>query len=230
MTTRDLQRALAAAGFDPGPIDGIHGPKTDAAVVAFKAAQGLRARPYVGPLTLEALGLAPDLSHDVPWMNEAAKHIGLHEHRDHGVLSRFLRSDGKALGDPRKLPWCGDFVDTCLRLTLPEEPRKDKLAQNPYLARNWMLFGKDSPPRFGAVAVFWRGSYHGISGHVGFAVAWDAARRRIKVRGGNQRNSVSDVWLDSDRMLGCRAPLTFGDLPVLPGLSSAGAAVSRNEA
>ena len=65
-TTKDLQSALAAAGFNPGPIDGIHGPKTDAAIVAFKAAQGMRARPYVGPLTLEALGLSPDLASAPP--------------------------------------------------------------------------------------------------------------------------------------------------------------------
>ena len=230
-TTKDLQSALAAAGFNPGPIDGIHGPKTDAAIVAFKAAQGMRARPYVGPLTLEALGLSPDLAHDVPWMNEAAKHIGLHEVTHFAKLSAFLRSDGKALGDPRKLPWCGDFVDTCLRLTLPDEPRPGALGVNPYLARNWMLLGHGPPPRFGAVVVFWRGSPRGLSGHVGFAVAWDAARRRIKVRGGNQSNSVSDAWLDTSRMLGCRVPATYGKpLPALPGLSSKGAEISRDEA
>lgn len=35
------QRALAAKGFDPGPIDGLFGPKTGAAVLRFQAASGL---------------------------------------------------------------------------------------------------------------------------------------------------------------------------------------------
>jgi len=229
--TLHLQLALREKGFDPGPIDGIHGPATDRAIIAFKRSVGLRARPYVGPLTLKMLGLPPDLSHSVPWMNEAAKHIGLHESRDYKRLFSWLKSDRKALGDPRKLPWCGDFVDTALNLTLPNEPRPGALGENPYLARNWMMLGQESGPRFGAVVVFWRGRRNGISGHVGFAVAWDGARRRIKVRGGNQSNSVSDAWLSSDRLLGYRKPITFErDLPLLPGLSSAGANVPTNEA
>lgn len=230
MTTKGLQKALKAKGFDPGPIDGISGPETEAAIVAFKKSVGLRARPFVGPLTLKALGLE-SVEHSVPWMNEAAKHIGLHERRNFRSLADWLRSDGKTLGDPRKLPWCGDFVDTALALALPKEPRPGPLGENPYLARNWLHLGRKCEPAFGAIVVFWRGRRNGISGHVGFAVAWDGARRRIKVRGGNQSNSVSDAWLDSRRLLGYRKPSTFkGELPPLPGLSSAGAKVSENEA
>ena len=229
-----VQRELAARGFDPGPIDGIPGPRTEAALVAFKRSVGLRARPYLGPITLRNLFPTSPASHfadAVPWMREAARHIGLHERSDFRRLYDFLRSDGKTLGDPRKLPWCGDFVDTCLRLALPDEPRPGRLGENPYLARNWMLLGEETGPRFGAIAVFWRGKRNGFSGHVGFAAGWDGARRRVKVRGGNQGNSVSDAWLSSDRLLGFRKPATFtGDLPLLPGMSSAGAAVSHNEA
>ena len=32
-----LQTTLAEAGYDPGPVDGIYGPKTEAAVKAFQA-------------------------------------------------------------------------------------------------------------------------------------------------------------------------------------------------
>lgn len=35
------QRALAAKGFDPGPIDGLFGPKTGSAVLRFQTANGL---------------------------------------------------------------------------------------------------------------------------------------------------------------------------------------------
>lgn len=42
------QRLLLALGYDPGPIDGIFGPRTRAGVVEFEAAQGL---PRTGALT-----------------------------------------------------------------------------------------------------------------------------------------------------------------------------------
>lgn len=36
-----IQEALTALGYDPGPIDGIDGPRTRAAVSAFQRDQGL---------------------------------------------------------------------------------------------------------------------------------------------------------------------------------------------
>ncbi|WP_088554756.1 PGRP and LysM peptidoglycan-binding domain-containing protein [Calderihabitans maritimus] len=38
---RVLQLLLTRAGFDPGPIDGIFGPRTEAAVKAFQRQKGL---------------------------------------------------------------------------------------------------------------------------------------------------------------------------------------------
>lgn len=40
MNTRDIQARLAARGIDPGPIDGLMGPKTRAAMGAFEQAHG----------------------------------------------------------------------------------------------------------------------------------------------------------------------------------------------
>ena len=50
-----IQEALVAAGYDPGPIDGIDGPLTRAAIAAFQADRGLAADGLVGPLTHAAL-------------------------------------------------------------------------------------------------------------------------------------------------------------------------------
>lgn len=50
-----LQRNLAAKGFNPGPIDGINGPQTKAAVKAFQKANGLTPDGIVGPKTMAAL-------------------------------------------------------------------------------------------------------------------------------------------------------------------------------
>lgn len=54
-TTLGLQRALAELGYDPGPVDGIPGPRTRAAVVSFQRARELVADGVVGPRTRGAL-------------------------------------------------------------------------------------------------------------------------------------------------------------------------------
>ncbi|MEX2145466.1 MAG: peptidoglycan-binding domain-containing protein [Candidatus Rokuibacteriota bacterium] len=41
MDVRHMQQALKDKGFDPGPIDGIHGPRTSAAVREYQTKEGL---------------------------------------------------------------------------------------------------------------------------------------------------------------------------------------------
>jgi peptidoglycan hydrolase-like protein with peptidoglycan-binding domain len=52
-----LQTALKAAGFDPGPLDGVFGPRTEAAVIAFQKSKNLLVDGVVGPQTWAALGV-----------------------------------------------------------------------------------------------------------------------------------------------------------------------------
>ena len=49
--TREIQRALKMAGFDPGPMDGQMGQKTRTAIRDFQTAQGLEPDGKVGPRT-----------------------------------------------------------------------------------------------------------------------------------------------------------------------------------
>jgi peptidoglycan hydrolase-like protein with peptidoglycan-binding domain len=49
------QKALADVGCYTGPIDGIYGPVTDAAIRSFQQAKGLTVDGVVGPQTLAAL-------------------------------------------------------------------------------------------------------------------------------------------------------------------------------
>lgn len=56
---RKLQQALKDKGLDPGPINGVMGPKTQEAVRAFQQRQGLAATGSLDAQTQGALGLAP---------------------------------------------------------------------------------------------------------------------------------------------------------------------------
>jgi len=210
-----VQRGLAGLGHDPGPIDGLWGARTDAALRALLNARGQPSRPTV-----------TDAATELPWMHEARRTLGRHEVRDNGWLRAWLRSDGKTLGDPAKLPWCGDFVETCIRLALPAEPFPGPLGENPYWARNWLRMGAEIAPCYGAVLVFERGP---SSGHVGFAMGQDDTS--FHVLGGNQSNAVTVARISKTRLLGARWPATFARpaRPVLPRMTSTGT-LSTNEA
>ena len=58
----------------------------------------------------------------MPWITEAKTALGRNEARDRSWLMDWLKRDGRSLGDPAKNPWCDDFVETCIRMTLPNEP------------------------------------------------------------------------------------------------------------
>jgi peptidoglycan hydrolase-like protein with peptidoglycan-binding domain len=51
-----VQKALKANGHDPGPIDGVNGPRTAAALKAYQQAQGLEATGRLDDATLAKLG------------------------------------------------------------------------------------------------------------------------------------------------------------------------------
>jgi N-acetylmuramoyl-L-alanine amidase len=57
-TVERIQQALADAGFDPGPRDGVYADLTAAAVRAYQATRGLVVDGEVGPQTARSLGVA----------------------------------------------------------------------------------------------------------------------------------------------------------------------------
>lgn len=190
---RLIQTGLDHLGHAPGPIDGRWGTRTARALRHLLAAHG---RPVAfvpsGPL---------------PWMVEAKSALGRHEVRDRSWLMTWLLRDGRTLGDPSKNPWCGDFVETCIRVGLPAEPLLGALGKNPYWARNWLLFGQETLPVPGAVLVFARGS----GGHVGFALGQDITH--FYVLGGNQSDAVTIARIAKSRLLGARWPSTHPPRP-----------------
>jgi len=56
-SVRDAQQALKDKGFDPGPVDGVRGPKTRSAIRAYQQKQNLNADGHLGPKTLDSLGV-----------------------------------------------------------------------------------------------------------------------------------------------------------------------------
>jgi peptidoglycan hydrolase-like protein with peptidoglycan-binding domain len=60
----DLQDALKALGYDPGPVDGVFGPQTESAVRAFQQAREIAADGAVGRVTWINIDEA-DQSHPV---------------------------------------------------------------------------------------------------------------------------------------------------------------------
>lgn len=56
-TVRDAQQALRDKGYDPGPIDGINGPLTRAAVRSYQEKENINADGRLGPKTLDSLGV-----------------------------------------------------------------------------------------------------------------------------------------------------------------------------
>lgn len=226
MTTLEIQTKLNELGFYQGPLDGVDSAATREAIMAFKVSIGFRNRAYVGPLTRRALQQAVAL----PWMAEINKVLGLHETRDNRVLSEWLRSDGATLGDPSKLPWCGDAVETAVKRGLPNEVLPPVLRENPYWARNWAKFGVLCGEVYGAVVSFKRGS----GGHVGFLVGLNQERNLFRVRGGNQSNMINDTWIEASRLMenGTRWPSSYplSKAKPAPILNADGAVISRNEA
>ncbi len=213
-----LQRAVKGLGYDPGPIDGEWGPLTEAATLAVVKAKG----------EPKALAQGVKVAGDLPWMKIVKTVLGLHETKNKAVLAKFLKSDGSTVGDPEQFAWCGDGVETPIKLALPKEPFTGKLKQNAYWARNWAEFGIALRPTYGAVLVFER---PGGKGHVGFAVGEDDLN--YYVLGGNQSNQFCIAPIAKTRLLASRWPATWpapNPPPKLPRMKLAGGKVSTNEA
>ncbi|QFU10379.1 Putative peptidoglycan binding domain protein [Rhodobacteraceae bacterium THAF1] len=223
VTTFAMQEALADRGFDPGPVDGIRGRRTIGALKAFQVAMGMPPTGLVDAATARALlGAAfadAALPDAMPWMDQARRMKGMHESLHNEDLKTFLASDGGTVGDPALQPWCADFVQTCVALTLPDEA----LPTNPYASISWTRFGAPIAPCPGAVICLWREDPESWKGHVGFCV--EATNSDILILGGNQSDSISEKWVSRSflRMDGSRWPVTA--LAPSPTVTTAGSPV-----
>ncbi|MCB1460889.1 MAG: peptidoglycan-binding protein [Nitratireductor sp.] len=210
-----VQYRLNVHGADPKlSVDGDWGALTRLAMASFQKSSGLRVTRIADKATVAALrnppgsaGLPDGVGHGLPdpaetmppWLAEMTRRMGLHERSNNKTLSDWLMI-GKYLGNPAKLPWCGDAIETCFVKTLPDEP----LPSNPFWAQAWAKFGKDTRARVGAVGVI---RWSAKSGHVGIVAAVE--RDRIMLRGGNQSDMIKDSWFPRSKFMAFRWPQTF---------------------
>lgn len=207
-----LQTRLVAHGARID-IDGDWGRDSIAALREFQADHGLKITGVSDDPTVAALKRPP--AHDIaaaapggvhtplemaPWVAEMWRRLGWSETGNKRAdLIAFLK-EGKYLGDPAKLPWCGDATESCITKTLPEEP----VPSNPFWAQAWQTFGIGVDPIVGAVGVI---RWPSGSGHVGFVVRVEA--NRIYMIGGNQSNMIKVSPFNRDDFIAFRYPKTF---------------------
>jgi uncharacterized protein (TIGR02594 family) len=205
---RWLQSRLTAHGF-PVPVDGVWDRPDIDALKAFQKARGLSVSGVSDSLSVAALRAEPDtpgatvpapVESMPPWMAEMHRKMGLHEVRDNAVLSAWLKI-GRFLGNPARLPWCGDAVESVIAKTLPAEP----LPANPFFAQAWAKFGVDTVvPLVGSIGVIrWNAS----SGHVGIVAGIEG--NTVYLLGGNQSNAINVSGFPRSKFIAFRWPKTY---------------------
>lgn len=170
------QRMLAAAGFDPGPLDGILGPRTLRARLAYLASQA-------GQPVKEADSSSARL------YAEALKYRGLAEQPGPGtnpVLAQmFALAPDWLSQDDSVTSWCGIFRGFLGHRTATGMPAEH------YRAAAWLKWGRSiqlHDARPGDTAIFTRPG----GNHVALvARAYAAGDAMLMVIGGNQSNAVT---------------------------------------
>jgi uncharacterized membrane protein len=108
-----IQRLLVVAGYDAAPIDGVDGPKTQAALTAFLKSQGLGADTPQAPdffTTMIAKVQSPSAT-GLTWCN----------HTPYKVVAAIATDDGKALVSRG---WYGIEPGKCLHPDITGQPQK----------------------------------------------------------------------------------------------------------
>jgi uncharacterized protein (TIGR02594 family) len=184
----------------------------DAIIGAVAASQAGGASPATPATTAEG---------EPKWLTAAYAEIGTKEiagPKHNAKIVQWFAAAKAAWFKDDETPWCGAFAAYCMIAAGQPTPKKGEAVR----AKAWASWGKDTPPRVGAVAVFGREG----GGHVGFVVGESATM--LYILGGNQSNAVNIMPIAKSRLLAFRWP---AGLPLsdrrLPAMS--GGTISTNE-
>jgi len=178
------QIGLKHEGFDPGPVDGIWGAKTEYAFAQWQGARLRKEPPLVN-------GIAP------AWLAIARKEVGTSELYGTKNNPRIVEYHAKTRLNAKddETAWCSSFACWCLEEAGIQSTRSA-------WAKDFLKWGQSSELRLGAIVVLSRGEN---SGHVGFLETWDESR--LWLVGGNQGDRVSLSSFSKTRLLGVRWPV-----------------------
>ncbi len=214
-----LQRRLRDLGYDPGPVDGVFGPRTEAAVRTFQRDAGLVPDGIVGRRTRAALESPVCRERRRPvrrttgapagepsWMAIARAEICTREARagqppNRRIVEYHQITTLRATSD--RTPWCAAFVSWVLERAGIRSTRSAR-------AKSYLDWGHAlEAPRVGAITVFHRGSGAPTArgpGHVGFLV--EERENDVLLLGGNQGNHVNIRSYSKSRLMAYRWPAT----------------------
>lgn len=133
------------------------------------------------------------------WMETAVQELGVSEIRG-GENPRIMEFHREAATgqDEDEDAWCGAFMGWLFK------EAGFKIPKAAGVARSWLSWGEQTPPRAGCVVVFWRGSPDGWQGHVGLLLATRGPN--VYVLGGNQGDAVTVARMPLSQVLGYRWP------------------------
>lgn len=132
------------------------------------------------------------------YYQEAIKWIGTKETlpsgRNNPTVVKWLKDVTNEKYDSVSTPWCAAFVGAMLQETGYASTKKLN-------ARSYKNYGYETDvEEEGNIVVLWRGKKDdGITGHVGFLVAWD--KTHYWILGGNQSDSVNIQKFPRSRVL-----------------------------
>ena len=132
---RVVQRSLRKLGFEPGPVDGLYGPRTEAAVVRFQSVAKVGIDGVVGPQTRHALTRAkheplrrgagfavPDGSPRVRALQVGLARHGLRPGPVDGLFGPRTQAAVERLQRSRGVPVSGVATDSTRRLLASAKP------------------------------------------------------------------------------------------------------------
>jgi len=122
----DIQRELSRRGYYEGPLDGLYGPKTDAAIRDFEHALGLKPSTQPNDSLLQTISrppaARPDTSLDPPAaspriiaVQRALAEFGYGQIRANGIVDAETQRAIERFERERKLPITGQISDRVIR-------------------------------------------------------------------------------------------------------------------